>query len=532
MTEGEPSAVAVQEEPAFDDLIGEVLPGSSMVARMPGVVVVLRRAAAEGAGGSGSPGGAGESGGTDADRAVTELLDLVRAASRQAAPGRDLARALTEFVVRARAVPDFCTVAATVDGIAVFLRGDVSVAELPPPAGGAAGERLQLSGRTAAFTVDRLLPRPAGPLQMTVGSARDRSPSAVAPPAWSGLVQGLVPGDGIVLHRPGVAAGRHAAQPPASAPAVDRAGAAPAVAPDRRVAAAAEPTEQQQPVRPEPVAAAPEPAAAPPVAAAPPRAAVAASPPGPPPVAVAAPPAAPGPAAPPPAAAAPATPPTAAPAPATPSAAPPPPPGAPAAELRPPKVSDLIHQSKAHEARRPPLPVAGSRPAAPRPGAPAGPAHVVVKGFRCSRNHHNDPRVSFCSVCGIRMDQRTGVLVDGRRPPLGLLVLDIGATFVLDDNYLLGRNPEVDEAVIRSRLRPIRLDDDSGTLSRVHAEIRLEGWDVLLIDRGSANGTFLAAAGQSGWTRLQPHQPVVLAPGMHVRVGRRTFTFESAHARI
>ncbi len=157
---------------------------------------------------------------------------------------------------------------------------------------------------------------------------------------------------------------------------------------------------------------------------------------------------------------------------------------------------------------------------------------MVVKGFRCSRNHHNDPRVSFCSVCGIRMDQRTGILVDGRRPPLGLLVLDIGATFVLDDNYLLGRNPEVDEAVIRSRLRPIRLDDDSGTLSRVHAEIRLEGWDVLLIDRGSANGSFLAASGQSGWTRLTPLQPVVLSPGTHVRIGRRTFTFESAHARI
>lgn len=130
------------------------------------------------------------------------------------------------------------------------------------------------------------------------------------------------------------------------------------------------------------------------------------------------------------------------------------------------------------------------------------------------------------------MDQRTGILLDGRRPPLGLLVLDIGATFVLDDNYLVGRNPEVDEAVIRSRLRPIRLDDDSGTLSRVHAEIRLEGWDVLLIDRASANGTFIAAGGQSGWSRLAPNRPVVLAPGTHVRTGRRMFTFESAHARL
>ena len=110
------------------------------------------------------------------------------------------------------------------------------------------------------------------------------------------------------------------------------------------------------------------------------------------------------------------------------------------------------------------------------------------------------------------MDQRTGVLVDGRRPPLGLLVLDIGSTFVLDDNYLLGRNPEVDQAVIRSRLRPIRLDDDSGTLSRVHAEIRLDGWDVLLIDRGSANGTYIAASGQAGWNRLAPNTPWCCPP--------------------
>jgi hypothetical protein len=204
-------------------------------------------------------------------------------------------------------------------------------------------------------------------------------------------------------------------------------------------------------------------------------------------------------------------------------------------QLRPPRLSEQIFGSHEHETPRPPLPVVNrdepAKPDKPRPGV-AGPAHVLVKGFRCSRNHHNDPRVSFCSVCGIRMDQRTGVLVDGRRPPLGLLVLDIGSTFVLDDNYLLGRNPEVDEAVISSRLRPIRLDDDSGTLSRVHAEIRLEGWDVLLVDRGSANGTYIAGTGQSGWTRLAPQRPVVLTPGTHVRIGRRVFTFESAHARL
>ena len=480
----------------FDQIRADVLPGAHLVARVPGVVLVLRQD------------------GT-ADPAVSgELLALVREAAEQSAPapGRELARLLTEFVVGVGKAPDFGTVAATEDGIAVFLRGDVSMSEVPDP--GAApdgtGQPLQFSGRTAAFAVDRLLPRPKGRVVLAAGPPRDSQADPVLVPGWPGLVGGLVPGDGVVL-TPVAAADAAGADADTPVPASVRPAAqAPASAP---VGPAGQPTEEHPAAHPN---AHPDPVAPPPA-----EPALRATPP----------PAGPG--DPVPAPAFPVGPPSSVgPVQPAPQPQPPPPPDAPAPVLRPPRVSDRIHGSNVHEARRPPLPVAGAKPAGPRPGSPAQPSHVLVKGFRCSRNHHNDPRVSFCSVCGIRMDQRTGILVDGRRPPLGLLVLDIGATFVLDDNYLIGRNPEVDEAVIRSRLRPIRLDDDSGTLSRVHAEIRLEGWDVLLLDRGSANGTHIAGAGQSGWTRLAPQQPVVLAPGMHVRVGRRMFTFESAHARI
>lgn len=480
---------------SFDDIRAEVMPGAHLVARVPGIVVVIRRD------------------GTAGEAAAADLLGLIRQAAVDAAPapGRDLARRLTEWVVRTRAVPGFGTVAATEDGIAVFLHGDVGVAELPEPGAvaGPAADRLHLSGRTAAFTVDRLLPWPSGPLVLSAGATGDpqEPDTSVGVLGWSGLVEGLVPGDGIVLGAPKTAAGapigRHASPlPSVQAPLPPKAAAGgepeptqehPAAHPDQ------EPTaEHRIPAPPEPE---PEPEPGPPVGVPDGRRFVST----------------------------PLRPPPAAPPPAPPSDQP--------VELRPPRLSEQIFGSHEHEKPRPPLPVAGpgekdpaARPAK-RPEA-AGPAHVLVKGFRCSRNHHNDPRVSFCSVCGIRMDQRTGVLVDGRRPPLGLLVLDIGSTFVLDDNYLLGRNPEVDDAVISSRLRPIRLDDDSGTLSRVHAEIRLEGWDVLLVDRGSANGTFIAAPGQGGWNRLAPQRPVVLTPGTHVRIGRRVFTFESAHARL
>ena len=78
-------------------------------------------------------------------------------------------------------------------------------------------------------------------------------------------------------------------------------------------------------------------------------------------------------------------------------------------------------------------------------------------------------------------------------------------------------------------LRPLLVIDQTGGVSRHHAEIRLEGWDVLLLDTGSANGTLVAAPGAPAWSSLVPGQPVRLAPGMAVRMGSRQFTFESPH---
>ena len=521
----------------FDDVRGEVLAGSHLVLRVPGIVALIRRD--EGAG----------------QAASADLLSLIRDAARESGgtPGRDLALRLTRWVVVTGEVPGFGTVAATEDGIAVFLHGDVSLSELARSDslhhhGDDDHEALHLSGRTAAFTVDRLLPWPAGPIALTAGARKPapepEGPAAIGELGWSGLVQGLVPGDGIVLDSQAGDAtalgGRHQTGVPAAGAAGDAgpqsaafdAGATQAH-PDAR------PSTDTDPVTPRPdvPAALVAPGQVPPIPPSRPQPIPPSRPqPNPPTPVTPAPPAAGPPAAGPPAAGPPAAgaPAAGPPVPHPPDPGPslPVPPGAAPPKPRPPRLSEQIHGSHRHEARRPPLPVAGAKVAAPRPGVRDQPSHVVVKGFRCSRNHLNDPRVSFCSVCGIRMDQRTGILVDGRRPPLGLLVLDIGATFVLDDNYLLGRNPETDEAVVSGRLRPIRLDDDSGTLSRVHAEIRLQGWDVVLIDRGSANGTYVAAANQPGWTRLSPRETFVLAPGTHVRTGRRMFTFESAHARV
>lgn len=165
---------------------------------------------------------------------------------------------------------------------------------------------------------------------------------------------------------------------------------------------------------------------------------------------------------------------------------------------------------------------------APIPEIPHG---VVVKGFKCARDHLNDPRVSFCAVCGIRMDQLTCILTDGVRPPLGLLLLDDGTSFVLDNDCVLGREPEHAEAVARGA-HPVRLEDASGGMSRAHAEIRLIDWDVTVVDGGSTNGTHIRQPGHQDWTRAIPGHPIKLTPGAQVQLGGRVVTFDSQHGQL
>jgi hypothetical protein len=174
---------------------------------------------------------------------------------------------------------------------------------------------------------------------------------------------------------------------------------------------------------------------------------------------------------------------------------------------------------------RPPLPVEPDE-AAESP-APAGPAAAQVKGVYCKRGHFNDPMVQFCTVCGINMVQQTPALVDGPRPPLGVLVFDDGSVFQLEQDYVLGRQPEQAPEVLAGTARPLRLEDSGGTISRAHAIISLEDWTVGLRDHGSANGTYIAMPNSPEWQPVPPNGRIVLTPGTTIKLGNRTLKYES-----
>jgi hypothetical protein len=144
----------------------------------------------------------------------------------------------------------------------------------------------------------------------------------------------------------------------------------------------------------------------------------------------------------------------------------------------------------------------------------------VVLGVYCKNGHFDDPEARYCAVCGIGMAQLTKVPRTGPRPPLGVLVLDDGSVFQLNADYVLGREPSLDASVADGSARPLRLAGASGLVSRIHARVELDGWQVYVSDLSSANGTFIRLPGEKDGKRLVPGDRTPLVVGAHVRLGR------------
>lgn len=151
---------------------------------------------------------------------------------------------------------------------------------------------------------------------------------------------------------------------------------------------------------------------------------------------------------------------------------------------------------------------------------------VQVQGIVCSRGHFNDPTSIYCATCGISMVHQTHNLVPGPRPPLGVVVLDDGSVFPLNEDYVVGREPDNAADVRAGRALPLALEDPEATVSREHAKILLQGWDVRIVDT-SSNGTYVAKPGDADWTRLPAGEPMTIVPGTRLTMGSRSLVFDS-----
>ena len=156
----------------------------------------------------------------------------------------------------------------------------------------------------------------------------------------------------------------------------------------------------------------------------------------------------------------------------------------------------------------------------------AGAAAGSVRGVYCPRDHLNDPRDEFCRTCGLPLVPGAPE-VDGPRPPLGKLTWDNGEVNELLGAALVGRDVGLDGSVVSGELAALVPSGQNDSMSRVHAELRPSGWDVIVIDRGSTNGTFIWDEASKAWQRLLPDEPHVVRPGAVLAFGERTATFET-----
>ena len=66
------------------------------------------------------------------------------------------------------------------------------------------------------------------------------------------------------------------------------------------------------------------------------------------------------------------------------------------------------------------------------------------------------------------------------------------------------------------------------SMSRVHAELRAREGELVVVDRGSTNGTFIWDEPAKAWQRLAAGEPHVVRTGTVLAFGERTATFEAS----
>lgn len=156
------------------------------------------------------------------------------------------------------------------------------------------------------------------------------------------------------------------------------------------------------------------------------------------------------------------------------------------------------------------------------PGTPVAPVAVVgpapvpaadvptILARSCAYGHANTPVRSTCAVCGGGLNPQAEVVP---RPSLGRVVISTGDVVELEQPVVFGRYPQAHVVTAQAQApRLVTVPSPSQDISRSHLEVRLEGWNVLLVDLTTVNGTTLLRPGQPP-RRLHPQEPTLVVSG-------------------
>lgn len=148
----------------------------------------------------------------------------------------------------------------------------------------------------------------------------------------------------------------------------------------------------------------------------------------------------------------------------------------------------------------------------------------TVHAVRCPVGHLNPPHAPVCRVCGAQVGDQEHLSVP--RPVLGWLRFSSGQRVEVSRPLLVGRSPKAAGAITGEFPELVAVPSPQHDISRVHVEVRLEGWQVLVIDCGSTNGTVVTLPGRQPQL-LRAGEPHPIVPGSTVTLGgEETFWFE------
>ncbi len=140
----------------------------------------------------------------------------------------------------------------------------------------------------------------------------------------------------------------------------------------------------------------------------------------------------------------------------------------------------------------------------------------LVEGSTCGHGHFGYPGLRYCMICGRLLPPQAGTR--GRRPPLGVLIFEDGATHVLDSDIRLAQAEGPGNLTTGHR--------DEIPAGSALADIRLAGWQPVVTSEFHRVAIALPGGGH---LHVAPGVPARLMPGAEFTVATRRIRYESPY---
>ena len=139
----------------------------------------------------------------------------------------------------------------------------------------------------------------------------------------------------------------------------------------------------------------------------------------------------------------------------------------------------------------------------------------MVLAVLCQNGHLNPPHGKVCRICSGQLGGEPNWYP---RPSLGEIWVSTGLNVPLDADIIIGRKPASAPEPGRPRAHLVPVPSPDQQISRTHCEIRVDNWDVRLVDRNSNNGTYVLRPNERP-IRISPTEPFFLRVSDVIDIG-------------